>query len=435
MRQTGLAFLVAAAAASLGVALQAQTGASIPGCDEGNGGITLPEGFCALVVAENLGRARHLVVADNGDVYVAIRNLQNAPGGVMALRDTNVDGRADTREKFGESGGTGILLHNGYLYLSRDDAVVRFPMTNGQLLPTGPVEIVVTGFPEQRVHPTKSLAFDDRGGLYVNVGSPSNSCTDPDRTRTNGLNPCTHQERAGGVWRYDADRTGQIFERDGRRYVTGIRQTNSLRWNPVTNSVYFMQHGRNMLNLWPEYYDDELNAENPAEELLRVEEGVDYGYPYCYHDPQQGKRVRAPEYSGDGKTVGDCAQYPAPVAAFPAHWAPNDLLFYTGSQFPAKYYGGAFIAFHGSGSRTPLPQQGYKLVFQPMQGGGPSGAFETFADGFAGKSPIMAREEAAARPVGLAQGPDGSLYIADSVKGTVWRVVYRGASDSSVQED
>ena len=435
MRRINLALLVATATAFLGISLQAQIGGTVPECNEDAGGLTLPEGFCALVVAQDLGRARHLVVANNGDVYVAIRNLQNVPGGVMALRDTTGDGRADRREKFGESGGTGILLRNGYLYLSRDDAVVRFPMTEGQLLPSGPVEVVVSGFPEQSVHSTKSLALDDRGGLYVNVGIPSNACTDPDRTRTNGLNPCTHLERGGGIWRYDADRIGQMFERDGRRHVTGIRQTNSLRWNPVTNSVYFMQHGRSLLNLWPEHYDDELNAENPAEELLQVEEGVDYGFPYCYYDPQQEKRVRAPEYGGDGKMVGDCAQYPMPVASFPAHWAPNDLLFYTSSYFPPQYSGGAFIAFHGSGSRTPLPQQGYKLVFQPMQEGRPSGAFETFADGFSGKSRIMARDEAAARPVGLAQGPDGSLYVADSVKGTVWRVVYRGASDRGAQED
>lgn len=429
MRRTALTVLVTSAA-SMSIALWAQSGRSLPRCDEGNGGLTLPEGFCALVVAESVGRARHLTVADNGDLYVAIRNLADAPGGVMALGDTNGDGRADTREKFGESGGTGILLHAGYLYMSRDDAVVRFPIKDGQLRPAGPVEVVVGGFPQQTNHPTKSLAFDDQGGLYVNVGIPSNSCTEPDRTRTTGLSPCTHLERGGGVWRYDANRTGQTFEKDGKRYLTGIRQTNSLRWNPTASSVYFMQHGRSVLNLWPEYYNDELNAETPSEELLRVEAGVDYGFPYCYHDRRQGKRVLAPEYGGDGKQVGDCNKYPAPVAAFPAHWAPNDLLFYTGSQFPNRYDGGAFIAFHGSGSRAPLPQGGYNVVFQPMQGGKAVGTYEIFADGFAGRNPVMTRNQAAARPVGLAQGPDGSLYVADSVQGRIWRVVYRGASSS-----
>jgi glucose/arabinose dehydrogenase len=139
----------------------------------------------------------------------------------------------------------------------------------------------------------------------------------------------------------------------------------------------------------------------------------------------QGKRVLAPEYGGDGKAVGDCAKYPLPVAAFPAHWAPNDMLFYTGSQFDAKYRGGAFIAFHGSGSRTPLPQGGYNVVFQPMRDGKASGNYEIFADGFAGKASIKAREEATARPMGLAEGPDGSLYVVDSVKGKIWRVIHQ----------
>ena len=430
MRRALLAILATASTAFIGNALWAQS--SSP-CDAGNGGLTLPAGFCAKVVAEAVGGARHLAVSASGIVYVALRNTQNAPGGVVALRDTNGDGRADAQEKFGDSGGTGLVLHNGYLYMSRDDAVVRFPMKEGQTLPVGPAETVVSGFPQQRVHPTKSLAIDNQGGLFVNVGNPSNSCTAEEGTKAPGLNPCTHLERGGGVWRFDANRAGQTFDKDGKRYLTGLRHTNSLRFNPVANRVFLMQHGRNMLHLWTEYYTAELNAENPAEELLLVDEGVNYGFPYCYYDRQQGKRVLAPEYGGDGKNTGDCGKYPAPAAHFPAHWAPNDLLFYSGSQFPKKYYGGAFIAFHGSGSRTPLPQGGYKIVFQPMEGQKAAGTFETFADGFAGMNPVMKREEAVSRPVGLAQGPDGSLYVADSVKGKIWRVVYSGASGSSRQ--
>jgi glucose/arabinose dehydrogenase len=399
-------------------------------CDPNNGGLILPVGFCALVVAEETGGARHLVVASNGDVYVALRTADK-PSGIVALRDTNADGRADTKERFGDTGGTGILFYGGHLYLSQDTAVVRFPMKEGQLLPTGPAETVVSGFARQQVHATKSLAFDDRGGLYVNVGNPSNACTEPDQTRTTGLKPCAHQDHAGGVWRFDANRTGQVFERDGSRFMRGLRQTNSLRWHPLANALYLVQHGRNGLNRWPEHFNEERNAETPSEELLRIADGSDFGFPYCYFDRLQGRRVLAPEYGGDGRQVGDCAKYPVPVTAFPAHWAPNDLLFYTGSQFPRKYYGGALIAFHGSGSRAPLPQGGYKVVFQPMQDGKSSGTYETFADGFAGKGMVMQREEAAARPMGLAQGPDGSLYISDSVKGKIWRVIYRGGAPAT----
>jgi glucose/arabinose dehydrogenase len=408
------------------VALPAQGGRSAVQCEPGNGGLTLPTGFCAVVVADNVGSARHLVVSRSGDIYVAIRNQPNAPGGVVALRDTNGDGRADVRERFGDSGGTGIAIYDNYLYVSRDDAVVRFPMKDGQLSVAGPAEVVVIGFPQQRVHPTKTLAFDNRGGLYVNIGNAANVCADADQTQTQAPNPCPDQATGGGIWRFDASRTGQVHGKDGTRYSSGLRQANAMGWHPTVNALFVAQHGRNNLNRWPEYFNEEQFTETPAEELQRIDEGANYGFPYCYYDQLQGKRVQAPEYGGDGKEVGDCAKYPLPVAAFPAHWAPNDLLIYTGSQFGQKYSGGVFIAFHGSGSRTPLPQGGYNVVFQPLRDGKAAGQYEVFADGFAGRVP-MKREEADARPMGLAQGPDGSLFIVDSVKGKLWRVFNRAA--------
>lgn len=421
------AFAAALLLASAAAAPHAQS-ARPPACDADNGGLTLPAGFCAVVVVDGVGPARHLAVADNGDVYVAVRNAPNAPGGIVALRDSNGDGKADVRERFGDGGGTGLALHAGHLYLAQDNAVVRFPMKPGDLLPTGPAEVVVGGFPQQRVHPTKTLAFDGRGGLYVNVGLSSNACTEGDKPTVPGINPCTQLDNGGGVWRFDAARTGQQFGTDGRRYSTGLRQTNSMAWNRADNTLYLMQHGRGGLNGWKQFYTAEQAAEQPAEELQRITEGANHGFPYCYYDIPQGKRVLAPEFGGDGRQTGDCARYPLPAAAFPAHWAPNDLMFYTGRQFPAKYANGAFIAFHGGGSRAPLPEGGYKVVFQALRDGKAAGPSETFADNFAGRPTVMKRDEAAARPMGLAQGPDGSVYVADSVKGKVWRISYRGAA-------
>jgi glucose/arabinose dehydrogenase len=113
------------------------------------------------------------------------------------------------------------------------------------------------------------------------------------------------------------------------------------------------------------------------------------------------------------------------VAYFPAHWAPNALLFYTGSMFPARYREGAFIAFHGSWNRAPLPQAGYKVVFQPMRNGRADGAFEIFADGFAPNLNVARSTGASGnhRPSGLAQGTDGALYITDDAMGRIWKVV------------
>ena len=163
---------------------------------------------------------------------------------------------------------------------------------------------------------------------------------------------------------------------------------------------------------------------------MHLEQGGDYGWPECYFDNFQKKLVLAPEYGGDGgKKVGVCAEKKGPVAFFPAHWAPNDLLIYTGKAFPAPYQGGAFVAFHGSWNRAPAPQGGYNVVFQPMRDGKASGDFITFADGFAGA--VKEPGRAAFRPTGLAMGPDGAIYISDDVKGRIWRITYRGAADAT----
>ena len=115
----------------------------------------------------------------------------------------------------------------------------------------------------------------------------------------------------------------------------------------------------------------------------------------------------------------------APLMAFPGHWAPNGMLFYTGNQFPSQYRGGAFVAFHGSWNRAPLPQAGFRVVFAPFKFNKPTGTFETFADGF---NPAPAAGRAAPgthRPTGLAQAPDGSLFVTDDTGGSIWRITYR----------
>ncbi len=140
----------------------------------------------------------------------------------------------------------------------------------------------------------------------------------------------------------------------------------------------------------------------------------------------QGKKLLNPEYGGDGKKQGKGAEYEQPIIGFPGHWAPNDLHFYQGDQFPARYKNGAFIAFHGSTIRAPYPQAGYFVAFVPFKNGSPSGPWEVFADGFAKVDTIINTADAKARPMGIAMGPDGSLYISDSVKGKIWRIMYKG---------
>ena len=405
-------------------------------CAPDNGGITLPEGFCATLVVDSLGPARHIAVAPNGDVYVKTRSEE---GGIAALRDTTGDFRADIVERFSDMTemGTGILwetgvaVHDGYIWASNKEAVYRWPTPeDGALIPRGDPEIVVSGFPEQRSHASKSFTFDEEGYIYVNVGVPSNACQQELRTPGSpGQDPCPELERHGGIWRFHADSLDQT-QQGGTRYATGLRNVVGLDWNEADDALYVMQHGRDQLSqLWPDLYTAEENAELPAEEMLRLSEGADAGWPYCYYDWQQNEKVLSPEYGGDGQEIGRCADALAPVVAFPGHWAPNALLFYTGRHFPERYHGGAFVAFHGSWNRAPQPQEGYKVVFVPFDGGAPSGDYETFADGFAGVEPVTGPGAAEYRPMGLAIGPDGALFLSDSKQGRVWRVVYAGTSE------
>ena len=390
-------------------------------CDPDNGGLTLPAGFCALVVANNLGEARHAVVAPNGDLYVALLN-----GGVVALHDADGDGRFEVTEKFGQDSATGIALHGGYLYVAKMNSVERYKMVAGQLKPPGPPEVVVSGLPGVRQHGDKGIAFDGKGSLYVNVGAPSNACQARDRSRQSpGQDPCPLLEHNGGIWKFSDSKLGQT-QADGVKYATGMRQMPAIAWN--AGALYIVMNSRDQLDvLWPGKFTAEENATRPAEPLYRVDQpGDNFGWPYCFFDYTVNKLLLNPEYGGDGKTVGRCADFKLPVAAFPAHWAPVDAMFYTGTQLPQHYRNGMFIAFHGSWNRAPLAQEVSNVTFQPFSGAAPSGKFEIFAGGFAGKSPLMNPDDALARADGVAQAPDGSLYITESQKGKVWRVFYRG---------
>lgn len=427
MRRAAFAVLFALAAAA---AVWAQQSRSNP-CDPGNGGLTLPTGFCASVVADNLGPARHMAVSPRGDVYVVLRRIaEGAPAGaVIALRDADGDGKFEQQQRFGgaDIAGTGIAWRNGYLYVGGDNRLVRFRMSGDALVPSGQPETIVE-FPAQRAHTAKPFAFGRNNEVYVHVGAPSNACQDPDRrAEVPGQAPCPLLADYGGIWRYDADRPGQKHAA-ANRYATGMRHTTSLMAHPASGTLFQVQHGRDQLDtMWPKLFTAQQNGDLPAEEFHVVRDGSNFGWPYCYFDTKQQKRLLNPEYGGDGMKEGDCAKYDRPIAWFPAHNAPLDLMFYTGTQFPQEYRGGAFVAFHGSWNRAPLPMDGYNVRFMPFKGDTPAGAHRVFASGFPGKPRVMAPTEAAYRPAGLAQARDGAIYVSDDVKGRIWKISYTGA--------
>lgn len=390
--------------------------------DPDNAGLTLPAKFGALVVAEGLGKARHIAVTQQGDIYVKVNNRLGGKS-VTKLRDTNGDGKADQVTGFGAFNGTGVAVKNGYLYVSSDEEVYRYKMDADGNVDSTKRETIVTGLINRRQHESKSITLDNAGNIYVNVGAYSNSCQEQDRVPgSKGRMPCPILDSAGGIWQFKADKPNQAYG-DGVRYATGLRNVVGLDWNTQANQLFVMQHGRDDLHrLFPDMFTDKDNADMPAEVMFALKKGDNGGWPFIYHDPVSQKKILAPEYGGDGKKEGgkDAAD---PVAFFPAHLGPNALLFYTGDMFPEKYKNGAFIAFHGSWNRAPLPQEGYNVVFVPFENGRPSGKYEIFATGFAGMENITPRG-AQHRPCGLAQGPDGSLYVSDDQKGTIYRIIY-----------
>jgi glucose/arabinose dehydrogenase/mono/diheme cytochrome c family protein len=412
------------------------------GCPNDDSGLKLPAGFCATVFADGIGHARHMVVAPSGVVYVNTWSGDYYPPGdkppaggfLVALQDKTGAGKAGVIERFGETiqtggaGGSGIALYKGSIYAEINDRIVRYTLTAGSIVPEGSATTVVSGLPLGGDHPMHPFAITADGSMYVDVGTATNSCQLKNRTlKSPGADPCTELETRGGTWRYDANKTNQPFT-PADRFATGIRNGEGYAIDAAGKRIFVTQHGRDQLHAnWPDLYKLEQEATLPAEELLLLKQGGDYGWPECYYDAVQQKLVLAPEYGGDGgNKVGVCANKIAPVAAFPAHWGPNGAVFYDQKQFPAHYRNGVFVAFHGSWDRAPFAQGGYNIVFQPLAGARAAGPCEIFADGFAGA--VETPEKAVHRPSGVAVGPDGSLYISDDIAGRIYRVVYVGGS-------
>lgn len=264
------------------------------------------------------------------------------------------------------------------------------------------------------------MVVRDDGSINVNIGSPNNMCFAEHRHQ----DPCTILHHYAGIWKYRSDILGQTAS-EGERIATGMRHTVALASDLGVDRLYGVIHGRQYLTNY-DGYTPSYDAANPAEEFVQINDGDDFGWPYCYYSMRLNRKVLAPEYGGNRHVQGRCELAKVPIIAFPAHWAPNGLLFYRGNQFPAYYEGAAFIAFHGSLYRPEGNQQGYNIVAAPLHGLHSVRKWFVFADGFAGqfRDEVMAEH----RPVGLAEGPDGSIYVSDDVGGRIYRITYKGST-------
>jgi len=403
---------------------------------EKNGGLILPDGFDAVVVVDSLpGRARHLAVNNNGDIYVKAN--RKIDGGMnYVLRDSNKDGRADIIKNFGpiESEGayaTGMRIHNGYLYTSSEMIVYRYKLNPNEMVPTSEAEFIVIDSGQPREHDGKPLAFDGKGHIFVPFGAPSDACQVENRLPGSpGMRPCPILDSNAGVWMFDENKRNQFRTTDGIKVATGLRSLVAMTWNVQDSTLYCVGHGRDgLVNGWPQFYNEWQSALLPSEAFYRLKPGANAGWPYYYFDQMKGKVMVNPEYGGDGKIENTDKSIETPIVGFPGHYAPNDLLFYTGNQFPDRYKNGAFIAFHGSTIRAPYPQGGYIVAFVPFVNGKPQ-KWEVFADGFTGKDTLVNTSDSKYRPMGLAQGPDGSLYVSESNKGKIWKIQFKGNKKS-----
>jgi glucose/arabinose dehydrogenase len=401
-------------------------------------GLTLPPGFHAGVVAEGLGPIRHLAVRGNGDIYLSTpRNQEEHGSGIIALH-LDANHHADQIQHFGSvDGGTGIRFQNDRLYASTPSGLYRFAFSGNELVPSNEPEVIVDGMPAS--HPgfnrvNRPIAFDGKGNLFVALDGSANLCTTqtlppPGKPQPSappiGLKPCPDLGTRAGVWRFDANKVGQKFPADGEQLATGIRDIDSLAWSPADGHLYGIMHARdNTHRFWPDLVSAN-DDDHIADEMHRITKLTDFGWPYTYFDGATNVRLISPEYGGDGKKSPPPGRYSSPVLTFHSRRAaPVDLLFYSGNAFPRSYRGGAFVVLHGTQNRY-----GYNIVFVPFDRHGKAGSPTVFADGFAAFDPSSAdRGPAKYRPMGIAAGPDGALYVADSQKGRIWRIAYQADS-------
>ncbi len=346
----------------------------------GEGGVanvSVPAGFEVGVFAEGLTGPRFIAFGPDGVLYVADRGA----GRIVALPDADGDGVADEVRVFAEGLNSphSLVYHEGSWYIGVPTGVVRLTDTDGD----GKADeqtTLVDGYPTSG-HSTRTVIFLPDGRMAVSIGSSCNVCEEED-------------SRRAGIVVYDADGSGE------RQFATGLRNAVGLALHPETGELWATNNGRDMLG-------DDL----PPETVNLVREGLDFGWPRC-----QAGDIEDPDFGFPGS----CEGVEPPAVKMQAHSAPLGLAFYTGTTFPEDYWGDLFVAFHGSWNRSE--PTGYKVVRIPFDGNVPTGEVEDFATGWLD----LQANQVTGRPVGLAVGPDGALYVSDDKGSVIYRIAWSG---------
>ena len=373
--------------------------------------------FCATVFADGIGHSRDLVVAANGVVYVNTwsgryygNDKPHAGGFLVALQDTTGAGKADVNQRFGETvqsggaGGTGIGLYKDGLFAEINDKIVRYPLSAGSIVPQAPAVPIVTGLPLGGDHPMHPFAIDSDGSLYIDVGTATNACQARNRTpQSPGIDPCTELETRGGTWRYDANKTSQVFS-PAERFATGIRNGEGFAIT-AAGLIFVTMHGRDQLHAnWPQFYKPEEGSDATGRRVAAAEagRGLRVARVLLRRNPRQaGSRARVRRRWGqESRSLRHQEGRRSPH--FRRIGRPNSMALYDKPQFPAHYRNGVFIAFHGSWDRAPYPQAGYNVVFQALSADHASGQCEIFADGIRRWKEVAGRS--AASPIGSGRG-------------------------------
>jgi len=334
--------------------------------------VRVPPGFAVNVFAAGLDGPRFIAFGPDGALYVAERGA----GRVVALADGDGDGRADSTQVIadGLDRPHSLAYHAGAWYVGLPGGVLRLTTGDG----SGETRVMlIDDLPGDGAHTTRTVAFLPDGRLVVSIGSSCNVCIEDD-------------PRRAAIMVYDADGG------NGRLFAAGLRNAVGLAIEPTTGALWATNNGRDLMG-------DNV----PPETVYIVNEGEHYGWPVCHAGD-----VIDPQFGSDGA----CDGVPAPVLKMQAHMAPLALAFYTGERFPDDYRGDLFIALHGSWNR-PEPV-GYKVMRVPIEGGQVAGPAEDFATGWLADGRVFGR------PVGLAVGTDGALYVSDDRGGFIYRIAY-----------